>query len=124
MVTDPRNVFRKIYVNGADGNAEHIPVGDRTVRCKKQTFRSKDAEKVDEMERHFAESVILGALDSGGGNITGGTTVELSERRVIVDPQRLGYAAVWTPLQVTGFGEDRRVIKEVGYVITDTEALR
>jgi len=124
MAVDPRDVFRTIDASSVDSNFHDIPLGDETITCEKQTFHDTDIEKVEEMERLFAESVLLDALDEGGGNITDGTTVELSERRVIVDPQRLGFAVVWSPLQVVGQDGDYRAEKEVGYVVSDTEALR
>lgn len=124
MAADPRDVFRTVDASPIDSNFQDIPLGDETVTCEKQVFHDTDIEKVEEMERLFAESVLLDALDEGGENITDGTTVELSERRVIVDPQRLGFSVVWSPLQIVGKDGDYRAEKEVGYVVSNTEALR
>jgi len=124
MVVDPRDVFRTIDVSSVDSGFHNIPLGDETVTCQKQTFHDTDIEKVEEMERLLAESVLLDALDGDGENITDGTTVELSERSVIVDPQRLGFAVVWSPLQIVGQYGDYRAEKEVGYVVSDAKAIR
>lgn len=124
MAADPRDVFRTVDASSIDSNFHDIPLGEKTVTCEKQVFHDTDIEKVEEMERLFAESVLLDALDEGGGNIADGTTVELSERRVIVDPQRLGFAVVWSPLQIVGQDGDYRAEKEVGYVVSDAKAIR
>jgi hypothetical protein len=124
MAEDPRDVFRTIDASSVDSEFHSIPLDNETVTCRKQTFHGTDIEEVEEMERLFVESVLIDALNVDGGNVNNGTTVELSERRVVVDPQRLGFAVVWSPLQIVGQDGDYRAEKEVGYVVTDPRAIR
>lgn len=122
-VEDPREVFREIDASGTGTDTYEITFGNgESVVCEQQRFADPDIEKVEKMDRLFAESVLLDAQEHGGADVRDGTTVDLEGRRVIVDEDRLGFRVVWEPLHVD---QDTLIAEKlVGYVVADEEAVR
>lgn len=122
MATDARDVFTTVDATDIDADILELPLSDDdSIQVERQNLSGASLEDVEARDQSLAESVLLDAREEGGARVSDGASVDVGDRRLLVDEQRVGYAVIWQELTLD---EDGQVRKQVGYVVTDPTAIR